>query len=197
MATLPDQPLPGDTPIATRAAGQVITATPWSRFWARFLDTNIWAIPAVIMLYILLPRGVWNFLRLESMEYLFYLASIPFIMLFDAMCIAIFGQSPGKAILGIRLTKQDGARLTFFEVVKRDFSLFLRGFGLGIPIVALITLIWSFVKVNGGDQAGWDRKCHTVVIREGACFERTAIVVFLLFSIFAVFVVVKIYETGL
>jgi len=197
MATWPDQPLQGETLIATPAGGQVITATPWSRFWARFLDTNIWAIPAAILLYILLPRGVWNFLRLESAEYLQYLASIPFIVLFDAICMSIFGQSPGKAILGIRLTNQDGTRLTFFEVVKRDFSLFLRGFGLGIPIVALITLIWSFVKVNGRDQAGWDRKCHTVVIREGACFERTAIVVFLMFSIFAAFVVVKIYETGL
>ena len=197
MATLPDQPLPGDTPIATRAAGQVITATPWSRFWARFLDINIWAIPSAIVLYVLLPPGVWNFLQVQSAGYLFYLALVPFIVLLDAICTSIFGQSPGKAILGIRLIKQDDARLTFLEVFKRNFSLFLRGFGLGIPILVLITLIWSYVKVNGGNQTSWDRKCRTAVIRRGVCFERTAIIAFLFFAFLAFMLFMKIYETGL
>jgi uncharacterized RDD family membrane protein YckC len=197
MATSPNQALPGDTLSATRAAGQSIAATPWSRFWARFLDINIWGIPAAIFLYMLIPQEVWNVLQLESAGYLFYLALTPFIIIFDAICISIFRQSPGKAILGIRLTKQDGAGLTFFDVVKRDFSLFLRGFGLGIPVLVLITLIWSFVRVKGGHQTSWDRKCRTAVIREGACFERTAIIAFLFFAFFAFMLFMKIYETGL
>ena len=197
MATSPDQPVPGDTLIATRAAAHVVAATPWSRYWARTVDFCLWLIPAEIILYLVLPASVWNFLQLDEARFFDHFASVPIVLLLDALCMAQFGQTPGKAILGIRLMQLDGTRLNLAKAIRRDLSLFVRGLGLGIPLFALFTLIWSFIKVNGGDQTSWDRKYLTTVIRDGACFERTAIVAFLAFCLMAFFVVLEIYQTGL
>jgi len=197
MATLPDQSLPSDTLLATPGVRQVIAATPWSRYWARTVDFCLWLIPAEIILYLVLPASVWNFLQRDEARFFDHFASVPIVLLLDALCMARFGQTPGKALLGIRLTNSDGTRLNFAKAIRRDLSLFVRGLGLGIPLFSLFTLIWSFMKVNGGDQTSWDRKYLTTVISDGACFERTAIVAFLVFCLMAIFIFLEIYQTGL
>ena len=175
MATSADQPLAGEM----LDTAYIAAATPWARYWSRSLDFAIWSLPAGIILYILLPHGLSNILRSDGAGILRQFTAFPIVLVLDAMCLAIFAQTPGRAIAGIRVTRQDGTSLEFILAVKRNFLLYFKGLALGLPIVSLFTMISAYGKVKDGKETNWDEKFNTVVVSEDGCVERTSIVAFL------------------
>ena len=48
-----------------------------------------------------------------------------------------FGATAGKALLRVKVTNPDGRNLSYPQALSRSFNVWLRGLGIGIPLVSL------------------------------------------------------------
>ncbi|HET9485576.1 MAG TPA: RDD family protein [Xanthomonadales bacterium] len=128
------------------------------RFVARVLDT--------LTLGLLGGSLAWAWWGNEFFASLgFPLAPEPWVLLFaailawipiEALALAIFGTTPGKALLGLRVAQQDGKRASLGRAIKRGFQVLFRGLGLGIPVIGIITMIVAFARYTGQGRSSWD-----------------------------------------
>jgi hypothetical protein len=87
---------------------------------------------------------------------------LPLAALVLALTMALTGTTPGKAILGIRVSaSKNQGRLKFFLV--REVKVWLAGLGLGIPIFGLFTQIYQYSQVTAGKPASYDQGGTDVV----------------------------------
>jgi len=153
------------------------TATPWSRYWSRVFDLTIWIFIVSFLFGGLFPDLFLKFSEAtKGNDLLLGMAILPIALVFDAICLAAFGQTLGRAIAGIRVTKLDGNRLTATEAVTRNFLVYLKGLGLGIPIISLFTLIASYNRLKNHNETSWDVSTDTLVSAIGSNFARTCLV---------------------
>ncbi len=153
----------------------VAKAGPWQRFWSRSLDIAIWAWPVGYVVGRLFPDIALRLLSWDSKGYLFGLALLPVILIIDAMSLALFGNTVGRAVAGIRVATVRHEKLEFFVALKRNFNIYVAGLGLGIPIVALFTQISNYRKITNGENTSWDKYFYTRVYSESGNAVRTTI----------------------
>lgn len=80
----------------------------------------------------------------------------------SAAFVGTAGLSPGKWIFGVRITR-DGQPLGFGAAFNREVSIWIRGLGLGVPIVSLVTLSNSFNRLKDKGSTQWDEAGAYVV----------------------------------
>jgi uncharacterized RDD family membrane protein YckC len=136
-------------------------ATPWPRGFARIFD--IWWESILIGFFVSFVLSQYSsaYLRWISQpgaDYLFGMIILPFALLFDAAVFRLAGNTPGKAMLGIRVASLRGTPLEFNEYLRRNFSLWLSGLGLGIPVVNLFTFFRQEARLRKGQQTSYDEK---------------------------------------
>ena len=152
----------------------VSDATAWSRYWSRLLDLTIWMGVCGFLLGFLFPNIFLKLLEITGgNDLLVGVMLLPAVILIDALCLAAFGQTIGRAIAGIRVTKISGQRLTVSEAVNRNLQVYVKGLGLGIPIVSLVTLLNAHGKISAGQETSWDESVETRVVAESASLART------------------------
>jgi hypothetical protein len=100
-------------------------------------------------------------------EVLLALVSMPFVMILDASVLALFGNTLGRLIVGIRVETIEHAKPPLTACLQRNGLIYVFGLGLGIPVVNLFTLIGSFTEVNEGRLARWDAKLGARVYDRG------------------------------
>ena len=124
---------------------------PWVRYWARTFDFLLFAV-------IFGAVGVVIWPEFEEMNDtllgIVLLLSYNFV---EPMMVAAVGTTPFKALLRVRVRNNDGSNLTFQQTLRRTFSVWLRGQGLGIPIIALFTNITSYSRLTQDSITSWDR----------------------------------------
>jgi len=98
----------------------------------------------------LLPR-VWCFLA--------------FSMLWEVLCLTIFGNTPGKAFYRLRLEPSGGDRLTFVLAWKRSWKVFYRGLGFGVWFVIPISLPITLGRYFESGRMTWDDDAR-ITVRE-------------------------------
>jgi uncharacterized RDD family membrane protein YckC len=74
----------------------------------------------------------------------------------DALIYRLFGNTLGKALLGLRVIRQDDHRLNGKQYLLRNLQVMIQGFGLGLPLVFLVTFILQWVRVGKGKPASYD-----------------------------------------
>lgn len=89
------------------------------------------------------------------------------------------------------MTTRKDERLRFLVALERSFLVWIRGLGLGIPIISLITEIVAYNHLLKFGQTSWDRDLHGTVIHGdlsavrwfaiGAIWFVIVLVVFLVF----------------
>lgn len=136
-------------------------ATQWPRGFARIFD--IWWESILIGGAASFVLGQYSsaFLRWINQpgsDYLFGIILLPFTLLFDAAVFRLAGNTPGKAMLGIRVVSLRGTPLEFDQYLRRNFSLWSSGLGLGIPLVILFTLWRQEKRLRKGQQTSYDEK---------------------------------------
>ncbi len=155
-------------PIATR------DASPWARYFSRMIDVNVFGFAfaalagaALAMYY---PRA---FIQMVEMnEVLLGLVIVLAAQVVSAASLTLFHTTPGKALVGIKvLPYVEKAGLMFY--FQREMGVWLKGLGLGIPIIALFTMIHQHRRVKQGELASYDIDRSAVVAREGG--ERLAL----------------------
>jgi len=156
---------PGDT--AARA---------WPRWFARTFD--VWWHTGLVatVLGFVLCRTSSGFLRWLETPFgwkLFGLACIPLGLLLDAAVQAVAGNTPGKAMLGLRVVMGDGRLPCLRELVGRNMGVWSAGFGFGLPAVSLLTMARQGLRLRRGDAASYDQDYFLVRARPVRCWRKT------------------------
>jgi hypothetical protein len=83
----------------------------------------------------------------------------------NAAMIGLTGASIGKWIFGIRVMR-DGKPIGFANALAREFKVWWRGLGAGVPLVSLATLAHAFRQLTDNRITSWDNdQSNTVVHR--------------------------------
>ncbi len=154
---------------------------PWRRYFARILDTYVFILIFFVFLGIAFPELFADDPKHPSSranEYLYSLIGVAAYAIFETFCLNIFGRTFGKFLYGIRVTPKTGNQITFLVALKRSLAVWVRGFGLGIPIVALITASVAYSTLKRDKQTTWDRDFNLVVLhRDPSIFKWVIIAV--------------------
>jgi hypothetical protein len=126
-------------------------ARPWVRYWARTIDVMLFAILAGVLLAFIDPAALEINDKVLGTLFIFLYVFI------EPCMLSSWGTTPGKALLNIRLRKSDGTKLNFSEALARAFNVWIRGWGLGLPIVALFTQIIAYNRLTKEGITSWDK----------------------------------------
>jgi uncharacterized RDD family membrane protein YckC len=135
---------------------------PWRRYFGRVFDFVV--IMPVVWLALgsvtagispdayewLSARGIFAWPLLSGI-----LAALIAMTLF-ALLLGRTGSTPGKWLFGTRVTRHDGSAIGFRAAFAREFSVLAAGMGFGIPLISLVTNIYSYVRLKSDGTTSWD-----------------------------------------
>ena len=78
--------------------------------------------------------------------------------LLEPLSLRLFGTTPGKALMGLRLTGPDGRNLSYLQGVNRYVRMLWHGLGFYIPIWSLVQLYRSAKRCADGEPQPWDEE---------------------------------------
>ena len=162
----------GDNPIVS----------PWARWAARTLDFWIGTfLSAIVCGFILGSIGIDT----DNISDLGWtILCFPGGFVLDALCYYFFGWTLGKCLFAVKVRLQDGCRLTYAEYLKRNLWVFVKGFGLGIPIVNLVMHVVQYNRLRAGKSASYDEGKEIKIVRSKHNVARTVIGIIVLIVIF-------------
>ena len=111
-----------------------------------------------------ISRSFATWIALPGSEVLFGIVLLPFILALDAVIFATARNTPGKAMLGIRVVDERGERLSFGDYLMRNFRLWIGGIWFGIPLVSLIPMFNQGRRLENGERASYDVAGGTNVV---------------------------------
>lgn len=144
----PRRPQPPDDKEKPRKAG------PGARFWARTLDLLVVTPPALILSSSIVTVG-------GGSNVMFLLAFVVAVLLpffLDACLVGLFGNSLGKALLGITVLDKDGRKPGFHDTLKRNLYVCGYGYWTGLlPLVSWIPMLLAYRDLRGEKgETKWD-----------------------------------------
>lgn len=118
---------------------------PFSRFLARILDYSLFYA------FFILPLFFTSLLDHDIAHTICVLLIPVFWIPFETLCISLFGTTPGKALFGIQVRDSKGAKLSLITSFKRAAGTWIKGLGLNLPVLNVITAMYQFnaIKKNG------------------------------------------------
>ncbi|MEM9017843.1 MAG: RDD family protein [Verrucomicrobiota bacterium] len=168
-------PLPDVAPVAIEVSTEV---RPVTRFLARMLDGAI--VIAVVNFFVdtsfLEPRdgepfADWMARYLEMQfspemqsllqTYLIALIGWHFV---EGVLIHVFGTTPGKAALGIRIVSEDGSNLPVLRSIGRSVYVLAMGMGFHWGLLPIIGMTFSLFRLLTAKQCLWDQQLRTRVV---------------------------------
>lgn len=148
-----------------------------ARCFARLFDVG-WETGAVGVAIALLPgkhRDAFSdWMSEPGNPLLFALLCVPVAMMLDASVYRVAGNTPGKALLGLKVTTLAGGRLSWSAYWRRNLAVWVRGLGCGIPFVNLVTMWRRGREVSAGADAAYDVKTGHQAIAAAIGVERKA-----------------------
>jgi uncharacterized RDD family membrane protein YckC len=134
-------------------------ASNWLRFFARQCDLWWQAILFGALIGVVIDVYLPSFLkyhRFISSRLIMGMAAVPFCLLLDAAVFRIFGNTPGKSLLGLKVINRDGSSLSFGRYLGRNFRMWFSGLGLAIPIVNFFTMAYQSRRLSDERPASYD-----------------------------------------
>ncbi|MGR6035523.1 MAG: GYF domain-containing protein [Candidatus Nitrosoglobus sp.] len=152
-------------------------ASRWPRYFARSFDLSLGALFVTYLLSFVLgftlaildhwtgqhPAGfvewlngplAWVYHPLSGI--LFWMLCLPIVLILDAAAYRFIGNTPGKALLGLRVRLLNASPLSFSQYLGRNFSIWVSGLALGIPFIDLVTMTRQAVRIGRGKPASYD-----------------------------------------
>jgi uncharacterized RDD family membrane protein YckC len=131
---------------------------PWRRWFARLLDTTLAALALGILIGIAAPDS--EFFENNVGATLIVLAAW---LLVETFLLAMFGTTPGKALMNIRLSHVDGHTLTLQQAFGRSCRVWFFGMGAGLPIANLVMMVLAYRRLMRDGATSWDRGAGLVI----------------------------------
>lgn len=128
-----------------------VTPRPWIRYWARMLDIILFALPAGVVIAFMAP----HLLADESNEFALGFLLLLMWVFVEPLCLAVFGTTPGRWLLRIRLIPR-GGELSYGPALARSMKVWWRGLAMGVPFVSLFTLWHAYRKLGSTGTTSWD-----------------------------------------
>ena len=166
-------PAPPEPPKIPPVKGAWIDAKPhpWRRYFARAIDVVVvggltWAVIGIVF-GLVNPAGAMAFFALFDGPggrildlILTLLATIPG----TALMVGLTGLSVGKWLFGVKVVQRDGTTIGVLAALGREIEVFAMGFGLGVPLVSLFTLIGSYRRLIDDGHTAWDKPKDAIVL---------------------------------
>lgn len=161
----------------------------WIRFLARTIDLFVAGFIAgfVISLFA-------NEFAQKTNAVIFGILIFPPGLIIDSAIYYTFGNTPGKALLGIHVADRNGSSPGFLLYTKRNFLLWLYGLALGIPLINLIASLAQANKIRKLGITTYDEKCGTHVHGERVGVLRVAFALLITVAIIIFGVVISSIE---
>lgn len=165
---------------------------PWRRYWVRMFDISLILTSYYLLIYMFSCRldfymfsyrlnyriiEMNNFINgigtvlifpiylLITEPIMFYLLFF-YLIFFEPMMLFYFGTTPGKALLGIKIGDLYEKKISYITTMKRGFLVWLIGFGAGIPLISIFTMIAAWDRLTNKGTTIWDEKCRIKVIHD-------------------------------
>ncbi len=126
-------------------------ANPWIRCIARFFDY------ALFFLLLLSSRKLFHgqlpFGRYEHWIPFEFFVWIPI----EALLLTTWGTTPGKWLLKTKLKQGKRNKLDYQTALRRSFSVWLRGIGLGNTFIGFFCMAVAYNKLRLLQTTSWDR----------------------------------------
>lgn len=147
---------------------------PWLRFFARCIDVLIFSFVFGIVCSITIPE-----LFEVNQGLLGVIITFAFVFA-EPLLFSMWGTTPGKWLLMIEVRNLDGTNMTYSQAFERAFHVWIRGLGLGIPIVTLFTELNSYNKLKNEGVTSWDKDKFSVTYGKIAEWKIVVVVVLLI-----------------
>jgi len=127
---------------------------PWRRYFARMFDlmlyTNIW--------YLVLEYGFH--VKVQNLgvgvSWLHGMLAFAIMFLVEPVLLHFCGTTPGKWLLGMRITDIDDQKLRLDDAQIRTWNVMLHGMGLELPFYSLYRNWKSYWECTDGKELPWD-----------------------------------------
>jgi RDD family len=163
----------GDQSLDNEASGP--QSRPWVRWAARMFDFYLFAFLVGVVLGLIDASAIDKIP--DRVLGIILMAVYVFI---EPLMLVSWGTTPGKALLKIRLRRQNEGMLSYSQALSRSFNVWIYGLGLGIPLVSLVTLCQSYQGLTQDGITRWDRQGNFSVSHDIIGPVRIAILVLVL-----------------
>ena len=167
-----EQAIPPPPPLAGR----------WRRWAARMLDFTLESIFVGVVVVIALELAGFslnvssNLIPSTGSEIFFDILICFFAFLLDSLVYAIFGNTLGKWLFGVKAVMQlDKSSLTGFYYFTRNMYIYAFAFCFGAPIIPLVTFAYQQRKVYEGKPTTYDKKLQVMSITHNTSWFKTFI----------------------
>lgn len=152
---------------------------PWVRYWARMFDIYLYSLFFGLAIGIIAPDV------LEMPGIILGLLVMLSWVLQESMLLSSWGTTPGKWLFKTHLRDASGNKLKLPQAAGRSLAVWIKGLGLGIPIVTLFTLLSAKSELTNQGITSWDKDGSFVVTHKtiGAIRIIIAIIFFMCFFI--------------
>lgn len=136
----------------------------WPRAFARLFDL-VWQL-ALVWVVLMIGVGADRAQILNFSNPVFYILlflSLPLALLLDALIAGLLGNSPAKALVGVKPTTSRGESLGLAKHLKRNYGVWTDGFAMGLLPLTLLTLFKQFKRISGRREAIYDERLHARV----------------------------------
>lgn len=141
---------------------------PWIRYWARTIDYVVWGVAIGIVIALLSISGVISNKASEALTNPLLLGML---MVFtwafvEPIALAVFGTTVGKALLNVKLAHQSDENISkagLGALYRRSMAVWLKGMGIGFPLVGVITALVSYRNLKSHGETSWDRNGGFIV----------------------------------
>ncbi|MBX7150797.1 RDD family protein [bacterium] len=139
---------------------------PWPRYFARLIDIYFISLFVGLGAGLLSAAFEWEFVdKIHDAAYTIVSAAVW--VPIEAIFIAAFGKTPGKWILNMEIVSSTGVLMDYQKAIRRSLLVWVRGYGLGIGIVAFITMIVAYNHLTRYGVTTWDRD-EECIVKHGA-----------------------------
>jgi len=121
------------------------------RFWARWLDIHVY-----LALWWLCMWGTGRDIEAVLNNIWIIVAQLVPWFVVEAILIHRYGTTPGKWLLGLRVTNTDGSPLSLTAATLRAFRILVGGIGFGWSLLALFCQIFSLITARRLGNPLWD-----------------------------------------
>lgn len=151
-------------------------AGAWRRFFARIFD--VWNSLLLICMPLLFAWAYYSpytyFKAVPQNELVLGILLTFIAFIIDSVIYDCFGNTPGKALLGLRLRKPNNEKYSSGEYLRRNMAAWWAGFAIGIPILNLVTMFSQYRRLKNTGYTIYDvDKKGIVVIENSGLFKTT------------------------
>ena len=142
------------------------TASPSHRFFARIFD--VWFLSVICVLPASFIQSLYsaswvNFMDAPAADKAATIIFLPFILLIEALIAAMFGNTLGKWLMGIKVLDYRGESLTFGRYLSRNFRIWWSGLAIGFPLFSLATMYYQWNRLSSERSTSYDAALNTQV----------------------------------